>query len=287
MRIDVALQTAAAKLRRPKSFTPRLDAEVILAHLLRVTREHLATYPEQQVTAPQQERFRWLIKQRERGVPVAYLTGSKEFFGLDFLVNRHVLIPRPESEALVEAILALVTGKRAVTIADIGTGSGNLAIAISRHLPQATVYAVDQSQAALAVARRNAKRLSARVRFFRGDLLSPLTRVPLDVIVANLPYLPRGDNSWVSKPEANQLKHEPIRALYSDADGLGYYRTLLQQVTARRQFLRLVVCEIDARQSNQFIALATQLLPHYRCTSQAANGVSVVCLQRTRLAAVR
>lgn len=274
MRVNAALSAAATKLRRSKDFTPQLDAEVILAWVLGVTREHLATYPEQRLTPPQRKRFRQLIKRRARGVPVAYLTGHKEFFGLDFLVNRHVLIPRPESESLVEAIVALVAKKRAVTIADIGTGSGNLAVAIFRHLPHATVYAVDQSKTALAVARRNAKRHCARVHLRRGDLLLPLTRVRLDIVVANLPYLPDA----VYRQNHRQLRHEPALALRSGVDGLGHYRRLLAQIAARPQRPRHILLEADATQIPALRSLVRSTLPHIEFSHTVTNGVGVVRL---------
>lgn len=274
MRVDAAVSAAASKLRRSKNFTPQLDAEVILAWVLGVTREHLATYPEGRLTPPQWKRFRRLIKRREGGVPVAYLTGHKEFFGLDLLVNRYTLIPRPETEALVEAILPLATKKRTAAIADIGTGSGNLAIALARHLPHATVFAVDRSRGALAVARRNAKRHCARVHFRRGDLLSPLTRVRLDIVAANLPYLPDA----VYREKHRQLRHEPALALRSGVDGLGHYRRLLAQLAARPQRPRHILLEADATQLPALRLLVHSTLPHVEFSHTIVNSVGVVRL---------
>lgn len=277
MRIDAALKNATEKLRRSGSPSPWLDAEVLLSRVLKVPREHLAAHPEQPLTRNQRTRFHGLIRQRQTGIPVAYLTGTKEFFGLVFAVNRHVLIPRPESEALVETVLAFAAGRRTVTIADIGTGSGNLAIALAHHLPRAQVVAVDQSKPALAVARRNAKRLSARVRFRRGDLVARLSRIPLDVIVANLPYLPRSTALDIRQ----RLKHEPSWALFAGADGLAEYRRLMAQIAARKRLPSLIACEAEMRQAAFMQDLAARLLPDYRCHIHGVNGIAVIRLEKT------
>lgn len=277
MRIDAALRAASARLERSSSTTPRLDAEVMLAHLLRTTREHLAAYPELRLAAGPRARFRRQVAQRAAGVPVAYLTGGKEFYGLPFAVNRRVLIPRPESEALVDAVRSRLASDTPAVIADIGTGCGNLAVALARCLPQATVWAVDQSPAALAVARRNASRLGVRVRFRRGDLLKPLTTVRLDVVVANLPYLAGKPARRTATAKNAALTYEPAQALYSGCDGLALYRRLLAQLAQRAQRPQLVACEMEVRQWPEFTALAAQSIRH-RAWVEHINGVSIAML---------
>lgn len=245
MTVRDLLRRAAASLRHD-SPSAALDAELLLAYALGRgwSRERLAAYPEAIVTAAKRRRFAALIQRRRRGEPVAYLLGRIEFYGLNLRVTPDVLIPRPESESLVEAVLAAAPAGQTVTVADVGTGSGGLAIALAHERPHWTVYATDVSAAALAVARANARRHRVRISFRRGDLLAPLAATRLDVIVANLPYL----SATVYRKQRRQLRWEPALALRSGVDGLGHYRRLLTQLAARPQHPSLVVLEADAAQ---------------------------------------
>ncbi len=285
MTVRDVLRRATASLR-PHSPSATLDAELLLAHVLGRgwSRERLMSYPEAKITAAARRRFAALAGRRRRGEPVAYLRGHVEFYGLDLRVTPNVLIPRPESEALVEAVLAAVPANRAVTIADIGTGSGNLAVAIAKYRPTATVYATDRSAAALRVARRNARRnLSAvyhdrnkqpTVHFRLGDLLQPLAGTHLDVVVANLPYLPDA----VYRRERQRLHFEPALALRSGADGLNHYRRLLAQLAARPQRPRHVVLEAEATQVPALRSLVRSTLPYVVFSHTVVNGVAIVRL---------
>lgn len=230
--------------------SPRLDAAVLLSFTLRRPKEFLYAYPEKFLTAKQAAAFSRLIYQRRRGMPVAYLIEKKEFFGNEFFVNNHVLIPRPKTELLVEAALNLITQllnykklRRPVTLADIGTGSGCIAISLAKKIPSARIFATDISAAALTVAKRNARRhhVSNRIKFYRGNLLAPIKNRRIDILIANPPYL-----------RPNQIKgdirFEPRRALVAGRDGLLYVKKLLAQLKKFKLFPQHILFEVDHSQ---------------------------------------
>lgn len=260
-----ALTSARAELAAAGSSTdtPHLDAEVLLRHVLGGSRETLYTYPERHLTEPQVCTLRRLVRRRCAGEPVAYLLGSKEFMGLDLAVDRRVLIPRPETETLVERVVSRLPGTGAGRrIVDVGTGSGAVAIAVASLRPDATIIAVDSSAAALAVARANVRRTLGtgerhrRVQLVRGHLLEALTG-PFDVIAANLPYI-RSDQ--MTELPVSVQAYEPWTALDGGPDGLSVYRALLAQVPERLAPRGAVLMEADPRQTAHLAALAAAAL---------------------------
>lgn len=205
-----------------------LEKEVLLSHILNKSREFLLTNPDYDVSNESCTRFYEDIRGHERGVPVAYLIKHKEFYGLPFYVDERVLIPRPETEFLVETIIDLVSSDKSLKkIVDIGTGSGNIAISLAKNLKNIEIYATDISDKALEVAKLNAERLGAVVSFIRSDLLEELKDMEFDIIVANLPYIGTETNSFVSKETE---EHEPHLALFGGSDGLELYKKLFKQV---------------------------------------------------------
>jgi len=210
---------------------PRLEAELLLAHVLGTDRVGLYVNYHQPVNREERCRYRELIKRRVCGEPVAYLTGKKEFFSLDFEVTPEVLIPRSDTEAMVEKAVALGRAMGgAIKVADVGTGSGAIAVALAVHLPQARVFAIDISPSCAEVAARNAARhqVRERIEFLIGDLLVPIesSGVTLDMVVANLPYVPTSE--WENL--ASEVKDfEPRSALDGGEDGLACYRRLMPQ----------------------------------------------------------
>ena len=219
-----ARAAATTRLRSaPDADTAALDADVLLAYVLGVGKEALFAHPERKLTLAENARFQELVERRGRGEPVAYLRGFKEFYGLRFLVDPRVLIPRPETEALVDAARELIAG-RALTVVDVGTGSGAIAVAIAAHEHRVRVIATDSSRDALAVAQANAlaNGVADRVEFRRGDLLAPITE-RVDLVCANLPYLPDASvDRWVG--ERSSLAFEPRVAVVAGADGLDVIR---------------------------------------------------------------
>lgn len=203
--------------------SPRLDAEVLAMHVTGLTRTQLITHADDPLTPGDQSQLERLLARRARGEPVAYLTGRREFWSMEFTVTPDVLIPRPETELLVEQALARIPADAGWIIADLGTGSGAVAIAIARERPGCRVLAIDASSAALAVARANAQRLGiGNVEFRHGDWLAPLAGERLDMLVSNPPYIATGDPHL----EQGDVRFEPHAALAGGVDGLAAIRLL-------------------------------------------------------------
>jgi release factor glutamine methyltransferase len=212
---------AAANSLTPVSESPRLDAELLLAFTLGRTRGSVLAFPERELDDATRARFAAFVSRRARGEPLAYLTGEREFFSLPLSVSPDVLIPRPETELLVEVTLAAVASVAAPAVLDVGTGSGAIALAIKQMRSDARVSASDRSAAALAVARANAQRLALDVRFVESPWFEKLGRETFDAIVSNPPYVRSAD-------VRGALELEPRLALDGGGDGLDAYRALLE-----------------------------------------------------------
>lgn len=257
-----ALISARERLDEAGSPTASLDAQVILAHVLGTERSWLFAHHEYTLSAEQADAYTDLIARRIHHEPVAYLIGRKEFYGLDFQVDQRVLIPRPETELLVDAVLDFVTEHtdRCHLVADVGTGSGAIALAIAANAPSLTVYAIDVSQEALAVAQLNVTKLDERqqVQLLHGDLLAPLPE-PVDVIAANLPYI-----STIIYPEldADVRDFEPKLALESGPEGLDAITRLLRQAKHHLRPGGALFLEISYDQRAAVMRLARDLLPN-------------------------
>jgi release factor glutamine methyltransferase len=228
-----------------------------MASVLSVSRVWVLAHAEFELDAEQQQAFRALVERRARGEPVAYLRGEVEWHGLALEVGSAVLIPRPETELLVEAAVELGRRRPPSVIADIGTGSGAIAIALASHFPSATVYATDRSGDALAIAARNAARhhVTGRIHFLQGDLIDPLPRRP-DLLAANLPYLA----DWMMDELPEPVRYEPGAALRAGPTGLELYKRLFEQIAGRGWSMPFVL-EIDARQGDQARRLAALRFP--------------------------
>jgi release factor glutamine methyltransferase len=274
-----ALAWATDQLRAA-SKTSRLDAELLLGHILGWSRARVLAESRASLSSAQQTAFRELIARRAALEPVAYLVGHKEFYGLDFLVDRHVLVPRPETELLVELTLEYARAKNQeprtaeadladdlgfsvlssrFLVADIGTGSGCIAVALAVHLPRALVYATDISPQALRVARQNVERhaVAERVRLVEGDLVSEL-REPVDLLVSNPPY------TILSEIDEGVRRYEPHLALDGGADGLAIYQQLLAAAPSKLRPGGAVLLEIGATQGAAVVELARSHVPAAR-----------------------
>jgi release factor glutamine methyltransferase len=220
--LETALHEGAMLLA--PSATARRDAELLLMHVTGLSRAELMTHPERELTERQSEHFQAALVRRARQEPLQHILGTQEFYCRSFIVNRLVLIPRPETEHLVEAVLAIHPAPR--SILDIGTGSGILAVTLALELPDASVMATDISAAALAVAQQNARALGAaeRVRFLQSDLFEGLREDRFDAIVSNPPYVATSE-----RLEAQVRDYEPASALYAGEDGLAIYRRLIPE----------------------------------------------------------
>lgn len=225
LKFEEALADAANILRLKGLETPRLDAEVILGFLLKVSRTDLYINHDSLLSADLLEEYLSLIKRRANREPVAYITGEREFMSLLFMVNNNVLIPRPETEIIVEEALK----SKPLRIIDVGTGSGAIAVSMAYYIPESTVWAVDISPQALETARLNAicHHVNDRVNFIEGNLLDNFMIMDFsgtfDLITANLPYIPSGEMDNLPEDVRN---YEPAKALDGGVDGLAYYRQL-------------------------------------------------------------
>ncbi|MFC4729665.1 peptide chain release factor N(5)-glutamine methyltransferase [Coralloluteibacterium thermophilus] len=209
--------------------SPQLDAELLLAHALGRSRTWLVAHRDDVPDADAVAQFGQLLARRIAGEPVAYLLGARGFWSLELAVEPAVLIPRPETERLVELALDLLPADREVEVADLGTGSGAIALAIACERPHARVLAVDASAEALAVARRNAEaNRIANVAFAEGDWFSPLAGRRFDLVASNPPYIAEDDPHL----EQGDLRHEPRGALASGADGLDALRRIVAEAPA-------------------------------------------------------
>lgn len=301
MTIAQALKFAAAKLNSAKIYLPSLEAEILLSHILKKPREFLLAHGEKNLTPTQISNFKFQISRRLKGEPIAYLTGHKEFYGLDFTVNKNVLIPRPETELMVEEAMKLIThnsqlathNSQPITFIDVGTGSGCIIITLAKQITNyqlpITNYkflATDISTKALAVAKQNAQahNVNKKIKFVKGNLLEPILDSKFVihnskfVILANLPY---GWRAWKNNCclDSAGLKYEPKVALFTGKHGLELCEKLLKQtnqlINSRKlasDSLIFVFLEFDPRQTAKIKQLIKQKLPQAKC--QIKKGLS-------------
>ncbi len=238
--------------------TPQLDARLLLEHVLDVSHSWLLAHGDERMTAVHLTQYRHLIQRASQHEPIPYLIGHAPFFDLDFVVNPGVLIPRPETEQLVELAIDWGREKGGIHIVDAGTGSGCIPIILARALPQAVVAATDISAAALVIARQNAQQHTPdRIQFHHGHLIDPITQ-PIDLLTANLPYITTDE--WTMLDDGVKL-HEPALALKGGADGLDLIRQLLHQATVKLKSGGAIFLEIGWQQGKAAQSLAQSAFP--------------------------
>jgi len=238
MNLRDVLQAAITRLTAERVPSPRLNAETLLMFTLNCDRAHLYAHPERDLTKEEQARYQEALTQRAKGVPAQYITGHQEFWGLDLIVSPAVLIPRPETEHLIEAILPLARPLKAPKIADVGTGSGAIALALAKELPNAEIHAIDNSPAALEIAEANAARLQLefhgqpperRLFFHDTDLLDGLETEAFDFVVSNPPYVGLSEEDEV---QLEVRKFEPRSAVFAGPTGLEVIEELIPAARA-------------------------------------------------------
>jgi release factor glutamine methyltransferase len=252
MTVIEAYRWASAELANTVSTSPQLDAEVLLCSVLQLRKEDFVAQRKAEIKPQKLEKFKELIRERRKGMPVAYLTGEKEFYGLKFKVNKNVLIPRPETETLVERIAFEMKGRHNLRFLDIGTGSGCIIVSLAKGLSNANFYyGSDESARALGVAEENAARHKVKIKLIRSDL-TKATGLDYDVIISNLPYL--------SALEDPSTEFEPKSALIAKNGGLELYERLFQELAGapRKPLLYL---EFGHDQADQIRTLARQHMP--------------------------
>jgi len=231
MRLKEALISGIERLTAAHVGSPRMNAEVLLMFTLSCDRTHLYAYPEREFTPEEFTRYDEALSQRAHGVPSQYITGHQEFWGMDLVVAPAVLIPRPETEHLIETVMPLAQKMHNPRIVDVGTGSGAIALALARELPNAEIHATDISSAVLEIAKANAARhqLEGRIHFHQADLLAGFGYAEFDFVVSNPPY--------VGESEADQVqlevrKFEPRSAVFAGLTGLEVIQRLVPQAYA-------------------------------------------------------
>lgn len=239
--------------------------ELLLRHHLNMSRAEMLANLRTDLSARTWESFKADVNRHADGVPVQHMIGTEEFYGRSFIINKEVLIPRPETEELVEGILikakSLFSGYSTVDAADIGTGSGAIAISLALENPVFKVSAIDIAQESLDVAQMNAENLGAEIQFLHGDLLMPILNSgkKLDVVVSNPPYIPDADILELSPVVKD---HEPLRALAGGEDGLDFYRRLAAEIPLIIKERALIAFEVGAGQGEDVKALLLEKLPH-------------------------
>ncbi len=256
-----------------KSSSPVLDVELLLAETLNKTREYLYAWPEKKLSASQMARFKKLFTRRLKSEPIAYILGHKEFYGLDFKVNKNVLIPRPETEQLAAEALKFVRKNKILSVVEIGVGSGALIISLAKNLTKPEFIGTDISAKALTVAKQNARMHKVKIYFLQGNLLKPLTEIKNlqflianFIIVANLPYLDRQEKNLLPSAKTKSIKFEPKTAWDGGPDGLKYFREFFNQIHRYKMQPAAIFLEIGHNQATKITKLAKQTLPKYRIT---------------------
>ena len=253
--ISQLLSESTKRLRENKILSPRLDVEILLAHELNVDRTYLLINSENKINESTVSNFEELVNRRLEGEPIAYITGHQEFMGLDFRVNHHVLIPRPDTEILVEYVINIVKSNNdRVTLLDIGTGSGAIALSIGKYCPNSTLTLLDISEEALNVARENSNILGIadQADYLLSDCFNELKKQKYDIIVSNPPYIPTLD---IEGLQTEVRVFEPRGALDGGIDGLLFYKRIVEGAKKYLKGDGLIALEIGYNQGQDVMNL--------------------------------
>lgn len=256
------LAWATKKLQKKNIPSARLDAEVLLSFILKKPKEFILAHNDLKPNSNQIKKFKLLAAKRAAYRPVAQLTGHKEFFGLDFLINENVLAPRPETELLAELTADFIKNHRAalMTVVDVGTGSGCIIISLKKNIPQIKAIGLDISRRAIALAEKNAKKNKVKIKFIHSDLLERLPPIKGDyAIIANLPYLAK--NGPLSGWEKKSISREPKLALYGGKLGWEQYEKLFRQIQDKHRQPLIIAMEINPLHWRQMQRLAKKYFP--------------------------
>ena len=256
--VSSLLHEITENLSRHCPETPRLDAEVLVTHVLKTDKINLYLYPDNPVSDESRQHLNELISRREKGEPVAYLIGRKEFWSLTFKVSNAVMIPRPQTETLIEAALKIFSAEASPSVLELGTGSGAISIALSSELPRASIIAIDISPDALSIARQNASDNGIdSITFRQGNLYEPVKTegICFDLIVSNPPYIPTDD---IRLLPAGIRDYEPYLALDGGYDGLKYYRKIVEGALRYLKSGGFLLLEVGYKQSRDVCNVIAQ-----------------------------
>ena len=261
MTIKQTLAKGTIILKSNNIDSPKLKARLLLQYILKKTRQYLIVYDNDEVGKKEQWEYFVNIDKLAKGVPLQHITHTQEFMKMDFYVDENVLIPRPDTEILVEEVINIAKKIDKPQILDLCTGSGAIAISIAKNVPNAEIYAVDISEKALDVAAKNAQRLEAKVKFVKSDLFKNLKNMKFDIIISNPPYIKKEDIRFLSE----DVQKEPQIALDGGYDGLDFYRKISKQAIDYLKFGSFLCFEIGYDQKEEVTEIIENL-EHYKGT---------------------
>ena len=261
MTIKQTLAKGTIILKSNNIDSPKLKARLLLQYVLKKTRQYLIVYDNEEVGKKEQWEYFVNIDKLAKGVPLQHITHTQEFMKMDFYVDENVLIPRPDTEILVEEVINIAKKMDKPKILDLCTGSGAIAISIAKNILNAEVYAIDISERALDIASKNAQRLEAKVKFIKSDLFKNLKNMKFDIIVSNPPYIKKEDIQYLSE----DVKKEPQIALDGGYDGLDFYRKISKQAIDYLKFGSFLCFEIGYDQKEEVTEIIEKL-EHYKGT---------------------
>lgn len=261
MTIKETLTKGMIMLKNSNVESPKLKARLLLQFILKKSRQYLIVYDNQEIGKQQQWEYFVNIEKLTKGVPLQHITHSQEFMKMDFYVDENVLIPRPDTEILVEEVIKIAQKIEKPKILDLCTGSGAIAISIAKNVPNAEVYAIDVSGNALEVAKQNAHRLEANVKFIKSNLFKNLSKMKFDIIVSNPPYIKKDDIKFLS----DEVQKEPGIALDGGYDGLDFYRKIAKQGIEYLKFGSYLCFEIGFDQKDDVMEIIEKE-KHYKNT---------------------
>jgi len=248
--------------------SPKLKARLLLQYILKKPRQYLIVYDNKEIEKKQQWEYFVNIEKLAKGVPLQHITHSQEFMKMDFYVDENVLIPRPDTEILVEEVIKIAQKMNKPKILDLCTGSGAIAISIAKNVPEADVHAIDISPKALEIAKKNAKNLGVKVKFTKSNLFEKINKTKFDIIVSNPPYIKRDDINYLSQ----EVKKEPELALDGGIDGLDFYRKIAKQAIDYLKFESYLCLEIGYDQKDDVIDIINQQENYSRTYSKKDLG---------------
>ena len=249
MTIKEMLSKGTIMLKGNNVDSPKLKARLLLQYILKKPRQHLIVYDNEEVGKKEQWEYFVNIEKLTNGVPLQHITHQQEFMKMNFYVDENVLIPRPDTEILVEEVIKIASKINEPKILDLCTGSGAIAISIAKNVPNAEVYAIDISSKAIEVAKKNAKQLGAKVKFVKSNLFNKMEKMKFDIIVSNPPYIKKD----VMKILSQEVKKEPELALDGGIDGLDFYRKITKQAMDYLKFGSYLCYEIGYDQKDEVI----------------------------------
>ncbi len=253
MTIKEALSKGTIMLKNNNVESPKLKARLLLQYVLKQTRQYIIVYDNKEINKKEQFEYFVNIEKLTTGVPLQHITHSQEFMKMDFFVDENVLIPRPDTEILVEETIKIAKKMTNPKILDLCTGSGAIAISIAKNVKDADVYAVDISEKALDIARTNAKRLEVfdKIKFLKSDLFQNIEKTKFDIIATNPPYIKKEDITYLSK----EVQREPLLALDGGVDGLDFYKRILNQSIDYLKFGSYICMEIGYDQKQDVLKI--------------------------------